>query len=102
MAGVRSERAGSRFPHAAGLENILPHHAFDGFIGLAIVFGIRLLVVFDEYFSVYGEIDQLADGHVLIDLYRLFDRYFEGPVAAETYISLAGRRVNIDAQPSRG
>ena len=83
-----------------GLKGVLPHHAFYGFIGLAIVLGILLLVVFDHDLSIYGKIDELTDGHAFVDLYRLFDGDLEGPVAAKADIAFPCRGVNVDAQPA--
>ena len=83
----------------ARLKAILPHHTLDGPIGLTIVFGAGLLVIFHLNRSVYREIDQLSDGHAFVDLYRLFYRYFEGPVAAKTDIAFAGGSMDIDTQP---
>jgi hypothetical protein len=84
------------------LESILPHHALDGLVGLAVVFSVLFLIVFDHDLAIHGEVDQLSDGHAFIDLYRLFDRDFQGPVAAEAYISFTGGRMDIDTQPAGG
>ena len=64
------------------------------------VFGIALLVVLDLDLAIYREIDQLTDRHALIDLYGLLYGNFQGPVAAETDVSLAGRGVDVDAEPA--
>ena len=53
------------------LKVVLPHHAFHGFVVLPAIFSTLLLVVFNFYFSLHREIDQLADGHALINSYRL-------------------------------
>ncbi len=80
------------------LKGVLPHHAFNRFIGLAIVLGILLLVVFDHDLSVHRKIDELTDGHALVDLYRLLDGDLEGPVAAEADVTFARGGVDIDAE----
>jgi len=73
-AGKESDgpRPGSR--HQPRTTIILPHHALDGLIDLAAVFGVLLLIVFDFDLSVHGEVDELSHGHMLIDLHRLLHR----------------------------
>jgi len=85
---------------AVGLEFILPHHTFDRTIGLIAVLRIFLLIVRNLNGPFYRKIDELSDRHALIHFYRLFYRDLERPVAAKSYITLSGGRVNIDAQSS--
>ena len=47
--------------------------------------------------AIDGEIDQLANGHSCIYPHRLFYGDLQCPVAAKSYVSLAGGGVNIDA-----
>jgi hypothetical protein len=79
-------------------EHILPHHAFDRLVGLAVVFGVLFLVVFDQDVAIYREIDELTYGHSLIYLNGLFDGDLECPVAAEADVAFAGGSVDIDAE----
>src|SRR5580692_8422013 len=84
------------------LESILPHHALDWLIRLPVIFSVLFLVVFDHDLAIHGEVDQLAYRHTFIDLHRLFDRDFQGPVTAKAYVSLTGGRMDIDTQPAGG
>src|ERR1700737_972914 len=90
------ERTGGRRSDPSEL--ILPHHALDGLIDLAAVFGIFFLVVTDQDLSIYREIDKLSYGHALIDLHRLFHGDLQGPVTPKSYVTLAGCGMDIDAQ----
>ena len=83
-------------------KDILPHHAFDGLIGLAVVFGALFLIVFDQDFAIYREIDELAYGHSLIYFDWLLDGDLEGPVAAEADVAFAGGGMDIDAEAAGG
>ena len=77
---------------------ILPHHTFHRFVGALVVFGVLLLIVVIEDFSVDPEVDELANGHTRINAYRVGAGYLQRPGIAEADIALAGRSVDIDAE----
>lgn len=83
------------------LKNILPHHALNGACAGHVVFGIVLGIIKRFDLAFHHKVNELADGHAGINLYRLGAADLERPGIAEAYIALAGGGVYVDAQPPR-
>ena len=77
------------------LKTILQHHTFYGAVRLTAVFGIFFLVVFYLNSTIHRKINELANGHALINFYRLFYRNFQSPVSTKTHIAFTSGGVYI-------
>src|SRR5580704_3097305 len=95
LCRVRIKPRGRQYATMAALKGVFPHHTLDRLFGLAVVFGVLFLVVFDHDLTFYREIDKLSYWHSFVDFYGLLDRDFEGPMAAEAYIPFAGCCMDI-------
>src|SRR4030095_1386362 len=81
---------------------VLPHHTLNWLFWLSIVFGVFLFVVFNFYFPLNREVNELSNRHSSIYFNRLFYGNFQRPVSAKTNVTFAGCRMDVDAQSSRG
>ena len=64
---------------------------------LPAVFSMLFLVIRNKDFAINREVNELTDGHARVHTNGLLYRYFKRPMAAETYISFAGRGMDIYA-----
>ncbi len=80
------------------LKFVFEHHRLHWQWRLGVVLGRLLGVVGGEDFSLDQKIDELSNGHAIVDANGLFDRNLECPVVAETHIAFAGGGVNVDAE----